>query len=266
MATVIRIINEPKRGCGFRKQGGLYLIAGIPEAECGKLPLKLEVCPCCGQGIKPARAWTWVDAEQLFSAVQCRLADAQGDCSCPLSAYNLVNHPRMGLLWIGGAHYKMPADFLAEGMAQGLSRRITAIPRDFVLGETYVLLAHRKAITRYCAHPTIERRGNILTEEQVASCPDCNGTGYINLPGIFGCFRPTRIEYIVHDNDTEERLDRLEKRGITLVRLLRTDNQAEMFPVSEERVDVEYEIFDDDLDLAQQEELDMRRLVTDQPE
>ena len=220
MATVIRIVNEQRRGCGFRKQGGLYLIAGIPEADCGKLPLKLEVCPTCHQGIKPARAWTWVDAEQLFSAVQCRLADAQGDCNCPLSAYNLADHPRMGLIWIGEAHYPTPEDFLAEGMAQGLSRRITAIPKTFEIGKTYVLLAHRKVIRKDWAI-----YGD--TEREQAEGKSLEG-GEEYCPGIFGCFRPTRIEYIIKDDDTEEKLDRLEKRGITLVKLLRDDVQAEM--------------------------------------
>ncbi len=67
--TVIK--NESKRGCGYRKQGGLYLMAGGPSAECGKLPLELTVCPCCGAGIKPARGWTWVNAEALFASKQC---------------------------------------------------------------------------------------------------------------------------------------------------------------------------------------------------
>ena len=231
MATVIRIVNEQRRGCGFRKQGGLYLIAGIPEADCGKLPLKLEVCPTCHQGIKPDRAWTWVDAEQLFSAVQCRLADAQGDCNCPLSAYNLADHPRMGLIWIGEAHYPTPEDFLAEGMAQGLSRRITAIPKTFEIGKTYVLLAHRRTVPcKECSATGKVDIGHIIGDVEIGhaqeSCDHCKGRGW--LPGIFGCFRPTRIEYIIKDDDTEEKLDRLEKRGITLVKLLRDDVQAEM--------------------------------------
>ena len=57
------------RGCGLRKPGGLYLVAGAPNAPCGKLPLELTVCPCCGQGIKFARGWTWVDADRLFKDV-----------------------------------------------------------------------------------------------------------------------------------------------------------------------------------------------------
>lgn len=262
MATVSRIINEQRRGCGFRKQGGLYLVAGIPEADCGKLPLPLEVCPVCGQGIKPARAWTWVDADKLFQGKECphdltdNITEMEQCGRCPLSEYQIGAHPRMGLLWIGEAHYKMPADFLAEGMAQGLSRRITAIPRDFVLGETYVLLAHRKAI-----HKDWGIYGD--TEREQAEGKRLEG-GDEYCPGIFGCFRPTRIEYIVHDDDTEEKLDRLQERGITLIKLLRTDKQAEMFPLSENMVEFDYD--DDDLALAQQEELDMGRLVTDQPE
>lgn len=219
------IVNERKRGCGYRQPGGLYLIAGQPVAPCGKLPLELSVCPCCGSGIKPARGWTWVDGKKLFEGVKCRAvaAFAPGDfhgCRCVLQ-----DPPeKMGLLWIGEKFYATPEEFLKESMTQGISRRITAIPNEFVIGETWVLFAHRKAIARFCAHPTIERRGNPLTEEQLKSCPDCNGDGYIYLPAIFGCFLPERIEYIVKDEDEEEKLERLEKRGITLIRLVRTDD------------------------------------------
>ena len=235
MATVIRIVNEQRRGCGFRKEGGLYLVAGIPEGDCGKLPLKLEVCPTCHQGIKPARAWTWVDAEKLFGNVLCREAmrtvDVPVCVSCPLGKGWLKAHPRMGLLWIGEAHYPTPEDFLAEGMAQGLSRRITAIPKTFEIGKTYVLLAHRRTVPcKECSATGKVDIGHIIGDVEIGhaqeSCDHCKGRGW--LPGIFGCFRPTRIEYIIKDDDTEEKLDRLEERGITLIKLLRDDVQAEM--------------------------------------
>jgi len=219
------IVNERKRGCGYRQPGGLYLIAGQSEAPCGKLPLELSVCPCCGQGIKPARGWTWVNGKKLFDGVECVPYHRSEPDACAFCILHEGNIPeKMGLLWIGEKFYATPEEFLKESMTQGISRRITAIPNEFEIGKTWVLFAHRKAIARFCAHPTIERRGNPLTEEQLKSCPDCNGDGYIYLPAIFGCFLPERIEYIVKDEDEEEKLERLEKRGITLIRLVRTDD------------------------------------------
>lgn len=213
------IVNEPQRGCGFRKAGGLYLIAGAPSAPCGKLPLALEVCPTCGQGVKPARGWTWVDAEKLFIDVPCEFAMAPApgnpDCGlCPLCRRNLQEHPRMGLLWVGEQFYATPEDFLKEGEAQGISRRIQAVPKDFELGKTWVLFAHRKGLAQYCAHPN--------NNGEAEGCPDCE-KGIHYAPGIFSCFLPERIEYVVKADDPAEKLEQMEKRGISLVQLARTD-------------------------------------------
>jgi hypothetical protein len=206
---MVTIRNEKRRGCGYRKQGGLYLVAGGPEAPCGKLPLPLEVCPTCGQGIKPARGWTWVDAKELFAGVLCQDGDYPrplgAHCTdCPLDELQLELHPRMGLLWVGEQFYPTPAEFLQEGIAQGICRRLHAIPKDFVIGETWVLVAHRKAID---INPKDLQEGN-------------NDQEPVGRPGIFSCFLPREIQYVVKPDDSDEKLKDLEKRGIRPVRLV----------------------------------------------
>lgn len=94
--------------------------------------------------------------------------------------------------------YPTPEAWLQEAHAQGISRRITVIPREFKLGRTWVLMAHRKAIGHISDDP----------KERFT-------------PGIFYAFRPTAIEYIVKGDETEERLENLVKRGITPVRVER---------------------------------------------
>ena len=43
---MITYTNEEERGCGYRADGALYIVAGMPAATCGLLPLLLEVnCP-----------------------------------------------------------------------------------------------------------------------------------------------------------------------------------------------------------------------------
>ena len=190
------IVNEPRRGCGYRKEGGMYLMAGGFMAQCGKLPLRLDVCPCCGGGIKPARAWTWVDAEKLFAGAEC----IHTICDCPLDECQIMRHPRMGLVWVGSRHYTNPAVFLEEATRLGVSRRIPAVPKGFVIGETRVLFAHRET---WFGPSTDDRK-----------------------PGIFGCFRPDRIEYVISVDDDDDKLERLEKRGLTLVDLARTDGDV----------------------------------------
>ena len=216
MATINTISNEPERGCGFRKPGGLYLVAGFGAAPCGKLPLPLTVCPCCGAGIKFARGWTWISPAKLFDGVECRYAgdpDRIKCFGCPLD----VPPERAGLIWIGEKFYKSAGAFTDEVAAQGISRRITSVPHDFKLGETWVLLAHRKAVEEVC--PICE--GSCQSDGE--RCFNCEGVGRLYTPGIFYVFRPEAIEYIVKGDESEEELDRMEKRGISLVKLVRRD-------------------------------------------
>lgn len=81
-----------------------------------------------------------------------------------------------------------------EATIQGVSKRIAAVPKDFQLGVDWVLLAHRKAV------PAMDPDGQA-----------------IQLPGIFQAFKPTAIEYVVKGDESQEELERLAKRGITLV-------------------------------------------------
>jgi hypothetical protein len=112
---------------------------------------------------------------------------------------------RARLLWCGEKFYKTPQDWTREARAQGVSRRISTVPNDFVVGETWVLMAHPKAI-----------KGT-----------DADGA-VVYRPGIFQAFTPTAIEYVVKGDESEEELTRKIKRGITLVRIERVEEQQEL--------------------------------------
>ena len=141
--TVIR--NEPERECGFRKEGGKYLVGFGDLAPCGKLPKRLDVCSCCGQGFKFSRTPTWVEPRAMFHGRKCEMAVEGGHCDgplgtgCVLSDGNLAEmergEKRMLLMWIGESFYKTPADFTREASSQGISRRINFIPRGFKIGD-----------------------------------------------------------------------------------------------------------------------------------
>ena len=220
---------EKKRGCGYRKIGGIYLVGGNIGRPCDRLPFELTVCPCCSAGIKPTLGWTWIDVGQL---VQGRhVLDHQKTikdlgvvddtpnqfCHCGMEKYEefarkhpmktfpitlcpFCHHPekmgRAGLLWIGESFYKTPEEFVAEGVSQGFSRRIKTVPRGFKIGETWVLLAHRKAIR---------------TADPVKTA--------VNLtPGIFFVWRPERVEMVLPESARgSEGVGVLEKKGITPV-------------------------------------------------
>lgn len=177
---------EARRGCGFRKVGGLYLVSGKLAAPCCKLPHLLEICPCCGGGIKQTRGWTWVSPTLLLGLGGCTIGSA---AFCPAGNPTLMGD-RAGLLWIGRGFYKTSEEFRAEAAAQGISRRLTAVPRGLVVGQTWVLLAHPEACDP--APMPLEGSGEPVTDKQL----------YLKRrPGIFSIFLPTAIELIVKQSD-----------------------------------------------------------------
>lgn len=200
MSTVHTRI-EPARGCGYRKPGGLYLVSGRMSAPCGKLPIPLTVCPCCNAGIKPTRGFQWVSAA-LVEGTRCLgILSRNGACSGCVPFDGSVT--RFGLLWIGEAYYKTPFDFTHEANLQGISRRIAAVPKDLVVGETWVLLAHRSAI----AEPGPDDKDQFTA-------------------AIFTAFLPQAIEYVVKGDESEEELLAMEKRGLTLVKVHKAELQG----------------------------------------
>jgi hypothetical protein len=210
MAIQVQTRSESRRGCGFRKPGGIYLI-GPPEGRpCCKLPFPLTVCPTCGSGIHVSRSWTWVDADKLFDIIDDDHNHLSGCLQPPeIRLFNpcpLASHiGKAGLLWIGEAYYKTPEGFLLEARNMGISRRIPAVPKGFKLGETWVLLAHRKGIQK---------------EEPIDSgLLGGTGTQVSWTPAIFSIFKPTAMEYVIKGGETEEELERLVKRGLTPVEI-----------------------------------------------
>jgi hypothetical protein len=195
----IKTVVDSKRGCGWRKPGGLYLRSEGLMSACGRLPLDLERCPCCGGGVKPTRSWTWVNPVLLLKGRKCE-GGSEGRCLlCPLGANRMPT--KAGLLWIGGSYYEKPEDWIAEAAKQGVSRRITAVPKGFKAGETLVLAAHRK-------------------HHQAA-----DGTW---VPAVFHAFTPTALEYVVKGDETDEKLEALVKRGVTPVKVVRDGEFPEL--------------------------------------
>jgi hypothetical protein len=220
--TVDQIRLEPKvkRGCGYRKLGGLYLVSDGPAHECGLLPRALSVCPCCNEGVKQKIGWSWAQARMVLQPDDVRGCGRVHDhqlCDPLCGIRNLAAdlERKVGLIWVGAKFYPTPADFVHEGIAQGISRRIGAVPKGFEVGTTWVLLAHPKAIP--CSSCNGAGRVHVSTDVggSDVECADCAGVK-AGL-GIFGLFRPTRIEQLISREQAEEEgfLARLEQRGIT---------------------------------------------------
>lgn len=80
-----------------------------------------------------------------------------------------------------------PQDWTDEAASQGVSWRISQIPRGFEPGKTLVLVAHRK-----------HRQ-------------ELDGKTWV--PAVFHAFVAQRLEYVVRGDETESQLARLVQRG-----------------------------------------------------
>jgi len=218
---------EAKRGCGYRKVNGLYLCGSGISVACDRLPYLIEYCPVCGAGIKFTQGFTWIDWNEF--------AGEHEDCKEGTDRICYLCHPNIhpqpyGLMWVGEAYYS-PQSFIKEALGMGVSKRIPFVPKELKLGETVVLLAHKKAIIR---QPTEEEMNNRYRfNELPATVPE--GQTYEGFkvpdgqkwkvyvvskeyPAIFYAFKPTTIEMLVYESElTDEKKEELVKRGITAI-------------------------------------------------
>lgn len=196
---------EAKRGCGYRKVGGIYLVTDSDGQPCDRLPLAITICPTCGHGIKQSRGWTWIDVAAFVGGVH---PDCEDQFPCPL-CMDTGNMGKVGLLWIGEKFYKTPRDFAREARQLGISRRIPAVPREFEAGKTWVMLAHPRAIECSSCTGTGVNAGE--------RCAECDATG--KVAGVFYIFRPQRLEVIVTESQTQDPdyMESLAKRGLVPV-------------------------------------------------
>ena len=213
----MRTSVEAKRGCGFRKPGGLYLVSDGVGIGCGLLPTPLDVCPTCGAGIKPTRGWQWVSPDDILPHhVDVDINPHRG---CPLNSPGQLGE-RAGLLWIGEEFYPTPEAWIAEGRDMGFSRRIKTFPVGFQPGVSWVLSAHRKAVMKgygitLNGEYTVRSQGDLIA---LGQNPD--DYSVVWGPGIFHVWRPDRVEYVVKGTETEEELAALEQRGIEPVKVV----------------------------------------------
>ena len=211
---MIRTVVESKRGCGYRKQGGKYLISGSYFKACGKMPMPILPCPCCGGEIRLSRAYTWITTDYTDKH-PCMTCQADGKPECvPFDG----SAGKMMLIRVGKAHYPTPEDFIKEANAMGISRRLNnGLPKDFVVGETWVLLAHEEACEKEVPYKPKELKEGESIELNIT--PKIT-TEIVKVPGIFMAFKPESVEYVVKGSESAEELARLEKQGYDLVHVV----------------------------------------------
>ena len=236
--------SEAKRGCGYRKVGGLYMVGGGLSAPCDRMPYRLDRCKTCGGGIKFSRGHTWLQPDfftehnHVGTPGVDHFVGCHDESPCPVCRNRNDFGPHL-LLWIGRAHYT-PEAYLEESRTLGVSRRIPAIPKGLVLGETWVLLAHLDAVPPEkpgicvrCGAPEVEHVPGSAT---AAHCSE----GYEApkpTPGIFCAFVPRAVELLLKESDaTPDRREKEAKRGVTIVAVPDDDkdHQGSVWDKSEE--------------------------------
>lgn len=195
---------EAKRKCGYRKIGGLYLCGTGVGIDCHRLPMEVHACPVCSCGIKYSRGFTWLDAHGFFG--KC---DEKGACHKINCAVCSPPEGKHGLMWIGKKFYT-PDEFTKEASLLGISKRISVVPRNFKLGETWIYLAHLEAGERLL---TEEEKENMKKEEIFCA----NDEIVKRIPAVFYCFKPQRIEKIITESQSKNdiEMERLRLQGIT---------------------------------------------------
>lgn len=210
MTYAIEKRYEKRRGCGYRQKGGLYFVSGRGSNPCGKLPIELTVCPCCGAGIEFNRGYSWVSSALIQDAPcyssRCQATGEGGTIQLGCFPFSSPLIKRYGLMWVGEKFYKTPEFFTKESVLQGISKRLPFVPKDFAVGVDWVLLAHAKTPFN-----------------------DPNGTEL--KPGIFMALCPERIEYVVKGTESDEELQAMAERGITLVEVYKWEDRPQEEPV-----------------------------------
>lgn len=148
----VEIIQEHRRLNGYRKPDkggvGVYLTSIGHYNRCERLPWPLTVCPVCGEGIRPARSYRWIDPRMLFNPALEPKCDpyrhGHDHWFCPVCKPDLT--PKAMLMWVGEKFYRTPDNFMEEARKWGISKKVPHIPRGLEIGVSGVFLAHKRAI------------------------------------------------------------------------------------------------------------------------
>lgn len=209
-------MSEQRRGCGYRKIGGLYLVSspGI-TLVCDGLPMPLERCGCCGfvppfsrnlQHIHPqyiiqAEIKLHQPEKSDFEEFDCSCADMCPVCNAKAWEIQGFNY---GLMFVGSQY--TPSSFIKEAELQGVSKRIPEIPNWLKLGETWILLAHNK-VPKDVTLKTLKENTMLMKEPKTCRA-------------VFYAFKPERVEMPVWKGSVSNAdIQEFEKHGITPVLL-----------------------------------------------
>ena len=214
---------EARRGCGFRKVGGMYLCGEFISSPCDRMPFPLTTCPICGQGIKVSRGFTQVNPYRLWGPHDQPVTvfrdnpEVRGEITklnCtdrfrPCLLCDPQDEPAYIML-VGAGNYKTKEVFLEEAHRMGISKRIPFIPKGLELCKTAIYLAHPNACE--VREPAVLQQAMAIVEETQINQPRLLETEKVEKKlGIFCAFIPKRVETLVWESElTDEKREQLE--------------------------------------------------------
>lgn len=208
---------EKARACGYRQVGGLYLESDPgPAMVCDRLPLPITACEVCGAEPRFSRAIARIDPYTLWGLHMSGICQCPGACPCcnPLRWPLPPEAPASLLMWVGSEY--TAESFIAEGVAQGISKRIHVIPKGLVVGQSWVYLAKLR----------------IIPDTAQGWIPGLTGERAGYGPGVFYAFRPRRIVKVLTESmagqhvpnpetgaagDTVTQRELYERQGLTVL-------------------------------------------------
>lgn len=216
---------ESERGCGYRKVGSLYLVGSGMVRVCDFLPVALEPCPHCGFEIPRHEGFMWVSKQYFFPLAETHqlkkdLESEQCTCppGCPVCWPAQNDLLKYGLMWVGSKFYT-PESFVKEAMTVGISKKISEIPKQLVMGKTWVMLAHKKVPFKAGPSEVVKVKGEWGKLEAEP----------IYRPAIFYGFKPERVEMPIWKKDaTAKRIRELEDQGISPVIFEKTEETEKL--------------------------------------
>jgi len=186
----------------------LYLICEGFTLGCDRLNYELNYCPTCGHGIKFSRSIQWIDWLKFAGHHENQCYEKYW---CPVCKPRPQDQ-KYALMWVGKRYYTV-SSFTLEAEEHGVCKRIPQIPKNLEIGKTWILFAHPEAFPK-----------TILTDQTNLNGKKVLETVY--CPGIFYCARATRIEQIVPKETSEEEIKKLQKRGITVLKATKIDDEG----------------------------------------
>jgi hypothetical protein len=107
-------------------------------------------------------------------------------------------------MWVGKKYYT-PQSFTEEAVSMGVCKKIATQLKDVVLGETWILLAHKEART----YTTVNEKGKSKKH---------------GVPGIFYAFKPKAFEMLITMKQANKKkfVKKLIDRGITPIVVIET--------------------------------------------